>query len=286
VATGAGAASGIAVRSAGGVLLRDFQTAGLRWGVMAGRHGHRRLQGCAGAADPEQQALGARAFSAQDVVAIGGVEDAVKTVFRAHLQFKRRVRPVVYEEQATVRAERPAWHGERGIGGVHAHQGQALVRVDRAYGLPDRAVARGGHRVLHLFARRGQVDGVAELDLHFARRDALVARNKIAHFIATEQVAEILLVQRGQRLRQVAHARAAGQVTVVVDVVLRQHQRHVREAAGGGAAAQFARRTFEQIAQQRAAREQRQTGRLPQRVGVEHVFYLAQDFVLDIDRHD
>ena len=116
---------------------------------------------------------------------------------------------------------------------------------------------------------------MAELDLHFARIEVVAAQHVVAHFVAAEQVAEILLVQGGQRLRQVAHARAAGQVTVVVDLVLRQHQGHVREAAGGRAAALLARGALEQVAQQRTAREQREARRLPQGVGVEHILDLA-----------
>jgi hypothetical protein len=64
-------------------------------------------------------------------------------------------------------------------------------------------------------------------------------------------------------------------VAVVVDVVLRQHQRHMGEAAGGGAPAVLARRAFEQVAQQRLARKQRQARRLPQRLRVENIGYLA-----------
>ena len=126
---------------------------------------------------------------------------------------------------------------------------------------------------------------MAEAHFDFTRRQRFGAHHVVAHLIAAQQIAEILLVQRGERLRQVAGAGAAREMVVVVDIFLRQHQRHVRKAAGSGAPAMFARAAFEQIAQQRAAREQRQARRLPDRFGIEDVGDAAQDFVLDVDRH-
>jgi hypothetical protein len=93
-------------------------------------------------------------------------------------------------------------------------------------------------------------------------------------------------VQRGQRLGQVAHARAAGQVAVVVDVLLGERQRHMRKTAGGVAPALLAWCALEQVAQQRLACKQGHAGRLPQGVGVEDIADFSQDFVLYIDRHD
>jgi len=99
----------------------------------------------------------------------------------------------------------------------------------------------------------------------------LGADDVVTHLVALQQVAEILLVQRRQALRQVAHAGAARQVPVIVHFLLRQHQGDMGKAAGGGVAALFARRAFQQVAQQRTAREQRQPWRLPDGVGVEDV---------------
>jgi hypothetical protein len=83
------------------------------------------------------------------------------------------------------------------------------------------------------FRRRRQVDGVAELDFDFARRQLLGADHVVAHLVAAQQVAEILLVQAASALGQVAHAGAARQVAVVVDFFLGSSQRHVRKAARG-----------------------------------------------------
>jgi hypothetical protein len=60
-------------------------------------------------------------------------------------------------------------------------------------------------------------------------------------------------------------------VPVIVHFFLRQHQDDMGKAARGGVTPLFARRAFEQVAQQRAAREQRQPGRLPEGVRVEDV---------------
>ncbi|MBW8902186.1 MAG: hypothetical protein JF619_29665 [Massilia sp.] len=112
---------------------------------------------------------------------------------------------------------------------------------------------------------------MAEAHFHFARRQVLGADDVVAHLVALQQVAEILLVQRRQALRQVAHAGAARGVPVIVHFFLRQHQGDMGKAAGDGVAALFARRAFQQVAQQRTAREQRQPRRLPDGVGVENV---------------
>ena len=127
---------------------------------------------------------------------------------------------------------------------------------------------------------------MAKFDLHLARFERLGADHVVAHLVALQQVAEILLVQGRQRRCQVAHARPAAQVAVVVDVFLRQHQRHMREAARGRAPTLLARRAFEQVAQQRLARKQGHAGSLPQGVGIEDIADFSQHLVLYIDRHD
>lgn len=53
------------------------------------------------------------------------------------------------------------------------------------------------------------------------------ALDPVAHRVAAHQVGEIALVQRGQRLFQLARAGAARQVVIVVDVFLRQRNDHV-----------------------------------------------------------
>ncbi len=92
---------------------------------------------------------------------------------------------------------------------------------------------------------------MAKLDFDLARTDRSGADHVVAHFVATEQVAKIFLVQGGQRLRQVACTGAARQVAVVVYLFLRQ--RHMRKAADSMAATVFARAALEQVAQQRLA---------------------------------
>jgi hypothetical protein len=258
--------------------------AGRGWRRDAARAGRRR--------DPQQQAqrrtgrVDAAAARADRVVAARLVEAALEGVLRAHLDFQRRVGAVVDQEDRALGAEGPAGRRVGGAVFVLADQGQALVRVDRADRLPDRAVARDADRVLHFLAGRRQVHGVAEAHLDLAGRQVLGADHVVAHVVAVQQVAEILLVQRRQALGQVAHARAAREVAVVVDFFLRQGQRDVREAAGGGASALFARRALQQVAQQRTAREQGQPGRLPDRLGAEHVVDPGKGFVLYVDRHD
>jgi hypothetical protein len=227
--------------------------------------------------DAQQQAqrraggIDAAAARADRVVAAGLVPAAFEGVLRPHLDFERRFGAVVDQEDRAFRAEGPAGRGVGRLVFVVADQGQALVRVDRADRFPDRAVARDADRVLQLFARRRQIDRVAEAHLDFARGQFFVADHVVAHFVAPQEIAEVLLVQRRQALGQVAYAGAAREMAVVVDFFLRQGQRHVREAAGGSAAALLARSAFEQVAQQRTAREQGQPRRLPDRLGAEHI---------------
>lgn len=90
---------------------------------------------------------------------------------------------------------------------------------------------------------------MAEAHFDLARLQVVRAGDVVAHLVGAQQVAEVLLVQRGQRVGQLAGAVAAREVVIVVDVFLRQAQRHVGEAARGGAAAVFARAAFQQVAQ-------------------------------------
>ena len=71
------------------------------------------------------------AARADRVVAAGRVVAAFEGILGPHLDFERRVRAVVDQEDRAFRAEGPAGRGVGGAVFVVADQGQALVRVDR-----------------------------------------------------------------------------------------------------------------------------------------------------------
>jgi hypothetical protein len=249
------------------------------------RRRYRRAHGRRRARYLQQQALGC-AFGLDRVITIERVVLAFMAFFGPHLHFQRAVGTVVDEEDGGVRTKGPVGYGVAGAVRVRAQQGETLIGIDRADRLPDGRIARRGHHIQGLFAGGGQIDGVAELDLHLARRQRFGADDVVAHVVAFQEVAEILLVQGRKGGGQVAHAGAAGQVAVVVDVFLGQHQRHVRKAAGGVAPALLARRAFQQVAQQRLACKQGHAGGLPQGVGIEDIADFSQYLVLYVDRHD